>query len=274
MFTDARAKINERMLKIILRRILQRPCPDVIPMGEKGRRLNCFHATARSADGNTRYWIKSLEGEFVKCLRWDGTSFSKETSESISALTDLELNITHWYGPNIIEFFGIWDFIWSHYTRVIYVRTKCQQIWNATAQFIFNRRSLNSQKRVNILRLLVRDRLSGNTVGLTIYDVLSKLYSDRWISHPSHDMRESEIQFHLESLRESGDASQPPNQITYIATGRSLLTLEQFDEQDRRHRETSRLQLWLVILTLILAVASIVQTELIKLPTVLDFGRQ
>jgi hypothetical protein len=99
---------------------------------------------------------------------------------------------------------------------------------------------------------------------------MTELYSIRWIDHPAGESRDAEVEFQLESLVGSGEIAK--DGITYRAVPKSLVTLEQIDEQDRRHREASRLQIWIVVLTFILALAAIVQTGLVRLPTIFDFG--
>jgi len=262
------------MVRHVLRRVLARSCPDTVPRtGDEAKRLNCFVTFALGTDGEAYLLLDSVDGELIKCRQLENRSFSKDTTEHLRNLASMKLRIVHYYGLHTIEFAGVWDFLWHRCTRLIYFKILLQRTWDASAQFLFNRRSLTSQRRVDILRLLVRDRLSGSTEGLTYFDVMSKLYSTRWFNHPAQEERSSEVEFLLESLRESGDASKPPQSIQYVATNKSLITLEQFDEQDRRHRETSRLQVWIVILTMILALAAVVQTGIVRVPTLLDFTK-
>ncbi|MBX3305635.1 MAG: hypothetical protein KF751_06210 [Nitrospira sp.] len=231
--------------------------------------MNCFVAYVNTEDGKPHLLLEGLNGDSIRCRRWDGQRFSIEAEERICDLVPMQLQIIHYYGLSKIEFKGAWEFLWHHYTALIYLRIAVGQKWQSVCQFLFNQRSLASQERIRILRLMVAKRLSGSGEGLSAWDVMTELYSFRWIEHPDGESRAGGVEFQLESLVESGDLAK--SGITYLAKPKSMVTLAQIDDQDRRHREASRLQLWLVILTFILAVASIVQTGLIQLPLVFDF---
>jgi hypothetical protein len=270
------AHLRQRIIRSVLRRVLSRRCSHEIPRsGREGERVNCFVARTQR-NGEPYLLLDSLDGDVVKCRRWHDGSFSVELEENVSSLVNAELFIYHYYGLDRITFVGAWDFLWHRYTGLAYIRIAARRAWHAAAQFLFNRRSLQSQQRLHILRLLVRARLAGGRIGplveergLSYFDVMTELYSSRWIYHPDKDSRSAEVDFLLESLVASKDALK--DGITYKATPQSIVTLEQTDEEDRRHREANRLQRWIVILTLIIALGAIVQSGLIRLPTLLDF---
>lgn len=251
--------LKKRLIRRVLRHVLSRQCENEIPRtGHKAKDVNCFVVRV-DKKGKPDVLLDAINGDTIKARSWDGGRFSIETMENVDKFVDAEIEIVHFYGLNTIRFNGLWDFLWHHWTRFIYLKINLQRLWEVVAQFLFNRRNLTSQRRVNVLRLLVENRLSGNIEGLTYFDVMTKIYSERWINHPAHDSRSSEIEFHLESLCESGDALKERGKITYVARPKSLMTLEQLDEQDRRHGELWRLQFVLVFLTAVMAVAAIVQ---------------
>ncbi len=266
------ADLRQRMIRSVLRRVLARRCPNTIPRsGREGEKINCFTAFVEK-DGEPHLLLDSLDGDLVKCRRWHGDSFSVETEERVSNLVDAELRIWHYYGLYTIEFEGAWSFLWRRCTALDYIWIGVRRAWQAAAQFLFNRRSLRSQHRLRILRILVSRRQSGNMTELTSWDVMTDLYSIRWFDHPTQKSRRSEVEFQLESLVASGDLERQG--IGYRATGNSLVTLEQAEaeEQERRHREAFRLQLVIVILTAIIALAAIVQAGLVRLLTGWVFG--
>lgn len=264
--------MKERLFRNAVRRALTRPCPNLVPRIDDAKSVNCFVAYVNTGDGKPHLLLEGLNGDFITCRRWDGQRFSIETEERISDLAYMQLQIFHYYGLSKIEFKSAGEFLWHQYAALIYIRIGIGQKWQAVCQFLFNHRDLASQERVRILRLMVSKRLSGIDEGLSSWDVMTELYSFRWMEHPDRESRSGGVDFQLESLVESGDLAK--NGITYIAQPKSMATLDLIDDQDRRHREASRLQFWLVILTFILAVAAIVQTGFVKLPLILDFGRK
>ncbi len=267
------ANLKKCLFQSALRRVFMKPCPNVIPgIDDKAKSRNCFAAFVNTDDGKPYLLLDSLDGDLIKCHRWDSHAFSEATEERVHNLVDSELSIFHYYGLDTIEFRGAWNFFWHRYTAFDYIRIGARQAWQASSQFLFNTRSLPSQRRLKILRLLVSSRLSGNTEGLTSWDVMTELYSMRWFKHPASETRSSEVEFQLESFLDSGELKKSGS--SYEATPKSLVILDQVDEQDRRHREAFRLQACLVILTFILALAAIIQTGLVKLSTAFVFGSE
>jgi len=59
----------------------------------------------------------------------------------------------------------------------------------------------------------------------------------------------------------------------YRLTGLALKTMEDSEEQDRKHSANLRVQLMLAVLTLFSAVMAAAQARLLKLPTLLDISR-
>lgn len=243
--------------------------------------MNCFVAYVNTNKGEPYLLLDSLDGDVVKCRRWDEKSFSIETENSLHDLVNAELEVLHYYGLHKFTFTGMWEVLWHRYTGSVYIGVNLRLAWLAGLQFLFNRRSLPSQRRLRVLRLLVSSRLAGsigwmtsfnseNIGGMTSFDIMTELYSIRWTEHPENQSRRLELEFLLESLRASEDVEKIG--IKYRATPKSLVTLDLIDEQDRRHREASRIQVGIAILTLIIALAAIVQTGVVKLPTFFVFG--
>jgi hypothetical protein len=250
--------LKERLLRRALSQVLKRPCPDRVPRsGEEGQGINCFTAYVYAYDGEPYLVVDSLHDDFIRGRRWDGKSFSLEADERVRNLLDKEVGIIHYYGLDKIEFTGAWDFLWHHYTGSFYIQIGARRTWQSVSHFVFNKRSLPSQRRLRILRLLISSHLSGKTDGLTTSDIKTEIYSTRWVDLPTPGSRKAELEFQLDSLLASGELEKVGS--SYRATPKSLVTLDQIDEQERRHREALRLQLWIVILTFIIALAAMVQ---------------
>ena len=100
---------------------------------------------------------------------------------------------------------------------------------------------------------------------------MSRLYSIRWIVHPDKNMQDKKLILYLDSFVESGDLICTNRHYSYTITGKALLTLDEYEESERRHQDNVRLQRLMVLLTLIMAFFTMVQADLIKLPTFFDF---
>ncbi len=269
-----RAPLKEFIFRSALRKALKNPCGRIIPRsGEEGEGVNCFVVYVNSNGGKPYLLIDALVGDLVRCRKWDGKSFSTEEETRLQNLLNGEVEIIHYVGLYKMPYRTAWDFVWRQYTGVDRIRVGVYWGWRVSTQFLFNRRNLRSEKLLRILRLLVLRRLSGDVEGVTTYDVMTELYSTRWWDHPASKARKAGIEFQLEALVSSGDLEKLKNGISYKAAPKALRTLEEIDEQERRHTEASRLQIWLVILTLIMALAAVAQTGTIRLPTLIDWTK-
>jgi hypothetical protein len=80
-------------------------------------------------------------------------------------------------------------------------------------------------------------------------DVMTHRYGYRWASHPDWQTHNQQIDFYLESLCDTGELRKV--NYAYVPSGNAIKTLEDAEEQDRKHRANFRIQLLLAILTAI-----------------------
>ncbi|MCG8324299.1 MAG: hypothetical protein MI673_02200, partial [Thiotrichales bacterium] len=75
---------------------------------------------------------------------------------------------------------------------------------------------------------------------------------------------------YLDSLVESGELQKVNDE--YVVTGAAISTIEKYEEEERRHAEAVKLQSRMFWLALIALFFAIVQTSIVKLPTLIDFS--
>lgn len=61
------------------------------------------------------------------------------------------------------------------------------------------------------------------------------------------------------------------NDDVYKVTGEALKTIELYEEQERKHRESVIMQRLTAILTVVIILLTAAQTGIIKLPTLIDW---
>ena len=117
---------------------------------------------------------------------------------------------------------------------------------------------------------MMDDQLDRTNDGINSLDLMTKIYSMRLFLHPSWEVQHKKMVLYLESLVSSGELSKINDE--YVVTGKTISTIEKYEEDERRHTEAVKLQkkmFWLAIIAMIFA---IVQSGVIKLPTVVDFS--
>lgn len=262
--------IKTFLYRRLLPRLLSKACESRIPRsGKNGEQVNCY--VIALDQGDSPYFVATaIDGDDITGLKYDGNSYAEDTSISISDLKDGTLRITHYYGLSEITYDSIYDVAFQYVTRFIYIKIRIYRYIDKTFQYFFNKRKLVSKRRMDLLRFTMDDQLDRTHKGIGSLDLLSKLFSMRLFLHPSFDVQHEKLELYLDSLVASGEIEKVNNE--YVVTGKAISTLEKYEEEERRHTEAVKLQrkmFWLAIIALIFAV---VQTGVIKLPTLMDFS--
>lgn len=259
--------LKHALLRHFLPRLLARHAGATVPRsGPEGARINAFTVkTGETPRG--RYVLTGIRGELVTALEHNGDAYSVEAVIPIGSIDPQTLKVRHYYGLDTVDYTGIWDVALGRVTAWPYARIHAARLWDRIAQHVFNRRTLTTRRRSEILAEVVSLVEQGES-GVSAMGLLSSRYGHRWASHPDWEPLNNGVEFHLDMLVDSGELRKVGHR--YTPTGFALKALEETQEQERRHKANLRLQGALAILTLVAAAAAAVQANLIKVPTILD----
>ncbi len=254
----------------LLPELINHACKSCIPRsGDEGRKINCF-VIAVDRNKSPFFVANEYKNKRVKGLRWQDGSYSQEHEISLDDFCNEEVRITHYYGLSEITFDSIYDFSWNHISKYVYIKIHLCNYIESKYQSFFNKRKLITKKRMELLRFMMDDQLSREHDSIDLFELMTKLYSIRWVTHPSGDELERKLQLYLDSLVKSGDLTECDN-LSYKVNGNALITIERYEEEERRHIEAVKLQKKMVFLTVVLAIIAVVQSGLVKLPVFIDF---
>lgn len=263
--------IKTFLYRRLLPRLLSKACESGIPRsGKKGEQVNCYVIALDQGD-LPYFFATSIEGDVISGLKYDGNSYAEDASISIPGLKDGTLRITHYYGLSEVTYDSIYDIAFQYVTRLIYIKIRIYRYIDKTFQYFFNKRKLVSKRRMDLLRFMMDDQLDRTHKGIGSLNLLSKLFSMRLFLHPSFDVQHEKLELYLDSLVASGEIEKVNTE--YVVTGKAISTLEKYEEEERRHTEAVKLQrkmFWIAIIALIFAV---VQTGVIRLPTLMDLSK-
>lgn len=267
-----------RLYKWLISRILSKKCPDdewIPTSGADGERVNCY-SIAFDDQSNPFFLVRNYQDGKLEGREWDGDSYSNEKTYTISDLvTDKQLKITHYYGLTKIIFYSVYKTAFHYVTKWIYIKIRVQRRIGSVNKYFFYKKKFVTKQRIDLLKFMMDDQLScyqhgRDPGGILAPQLMSKLYSYNWISHPSADEQERKLKLYLESLVESGDVEYKDGE--YIVKGKAISTIERYEEEERRHTEAVKLQKKMFWLTFVLVVAAIFQSGVIKLPPLLDWS--
>lgn len=251
----------------ILGDVLARPCESRIPRsGSKGEAVNCF-VTAIDKGDAPYLIVQSLSNDKLSCIEWDGSSYTNTVEHPLASFRLRDFRITHFYGLSEVRYDGLVDFLLNRSTAWPYVRIHFVRTFAHLDQYLFNKKKLVSKARNDLLKLLVNEALEGRTQHESL-DLMTALYSIKWYSHPEGDAVHERLEFYLESLSETGELKKVNHK--YVVTGHALRAIEEYEEQERKHAESVKMQWRTFWLALAVAALTVVQAGLIKLPALLD----
>ncbi|WP_029134146.1 hypothetical protein [Sedimenticola selenatireducens] len=262
--------IKELIYRWLLPRLINRVCESQIPRsGKKGEEVNCYVVALDQSD--SPYFVATaISGDVLIGLKYDGKSYADKATIPISDLKNGTLRITHYYGLSEVIYDSIYDAAWQYLTKLIYLKIHIYRYIDSTFQYFFNKRKLVTKRRMELLRLMMEDQLDSAHDGIDSLDLMSKLYSMRLFSHPSWEVQHKKLELYLDSLVSSGELRKVNSE--YVVSGEAISTIEKYEEDERRHTEAVKLQRKMLWLTIIAVIFAIVQSGLIKLPTIIDFS--
>ncbi|WIV98460.1 hypothetical protein [Kinneretia aquatilis] len=258
-----------RLANSFLARALECPCPQLVPRsGAAGAKVKCF--TIYIDKGGEPYLIvRSLSKGTLSCLEWTGSSFDKPVDVPLNVIESKDVSITHFYGYSEVQYHGVIDFALGRTLFLPYLKIRLVRAIEATDQYFFNKKKLLTKQRIDLLRFLVQRQLEGNPVSSPV-DLMTGLYSVKWVLHPDRDPQQRRLHFYLDSLVDTGELRRRDHR--YELTGEALKAIEVYEEQERKHTENVKVQRRMFWLTVAIVFLTGAQAGLYKLPTLLDLS--
>lgn len=257
-----------RLCKLVLSKVLGNACESTIRRsGDEGAKVNCFVTSIDRVD-EPYLIVLSLVDNDLYCIEWDGARYSIERTIALTSLSLAEIRITHYYGHSEIQYFGVLDFVRNRLLPWPYVQIHLVRKLSGMDQYFFNKKKLITKQRSDLLRFLIERTLDGKTDHEPL-DLMTDLYSIKWVLHPCGEEEQRKLEFHLEALVDTGELRKINHK--YVLTGFALRAIEESEEQERKHTENVKIQRRMVWLSAVIAALTVIQAGLVKLPAFLDW---
>lgn len=234
--------------------------------GEAGEAVRCI-SVHLTVDGK-EYCFRRLDGDQVHCLALNYDEVFEEPC--ILGIYDV------WRGkPTITEYWGLVDFRfddWSSFAReqrwrILRLRFRLWQIWRKLSLRVESARKEVSVERYSILNavrvLKTSERLPDS------WDVAREVLGERWIDKNNAMARIDQVEDMLEALVDLQELRKEGRR--YAVTGKGVAALSQYEEEERKHRESMGLQKGIRWLTLIMAAAALLQAKVVEFTPLLKW---
>lgn len=250
-------------------RALKCPCPQLIPRsGDAGAKVKCFSIYIDKG-GEPYILVKSLSAGVLSCMEWTGSRFDKQVDVPLLAIDSSDVSITHFYGYSEVQYKGIFNFALGRTFYLPYIQIHLVSAIETMDQYFFNKKKLLTKQRIDLLRFLVQRQLDGKPISSPI-DLMTGLYSLKWLLHPDRDPQQNRLRFYLDSLVDTGELKHIDHK--YQLTGEALKAIEVYEEQERKHTENVKVQRRMLWLTFAIVLLTSAQAGLFKLPTLVDWS--
>jgi hypothetical protein len=237
--------------------------------GEAGARINCFSVYI-DKDSEPYLLVHALAGESLECLEWSGARFDLPKTVSFSDIPDSDFSITHFYGYSEVQYKGLRDFVAGKVFRLPYLKIRIVRSIESVDQYFFNKKKLVTKQRIELLRFLVSRHLDGKSIKSHV-ELMTGLYSIKWVLHPERESQHARLRFYLDSLVSTGELTSLNGD--YELTGKALQTIETYEEQERKHTESVKAQRANAWLTAAIVFLTAAQAGIIKFSTLVDLSK-
>lgn len=247
----------------VLKRVRRAPAPEMIGTDPKRNYYSTYFYTLGNA--GERYMFKSLRGKSVYCLAWDGNRFSRETEVELSDINPETIQIFHWYKRIDLRTFGTRSFIINELTfRPFWLNLK-----ETLAQGQYNRTFRLRQERQEVLHELLERSISFSKQANRIDPFSAKksalewffdIHGERAAQLPKYNEHSLKFKALLQSLVVSHDLKEEDHRIS--VTPQSLVSLADFELEERRHQDQLSTNRRIALLTAVLALIAAAQAAI------------
>lgn len=262
-------KAKSYLWRLIIPRLLSRLCfqsnqDRIQTSGPDATKNNCFLVEIRK-DQQPYMVVLQFSNDSLQGPIWDGTTYSGSHVMELTSVDDRDLFVVHYLRTLKVTCQGLTDFITTQVTRWPYLQDAYQKLQVRS----FRWKRLVAVQRAELLKLM-ESRAAEDRPSFTVHEMMNHFYSPNWIFHPGSSILYERMEMHLQWLLETKMLTRKNDR--YLLTGHALseLTIQQTDE--RRHQENLQMQRRMWWLTIAIMFLAIVQSGIIKLPTLLDLS--
>ena len=258
------------LIKRVLRKALQRPSPERIPVGGGEEVNNDFYSVFLIEDGK---WskVKGIKDDTLEVFRYNPDTKMKDLQEfvTISHIKKNDLLIRHYYKGDEYEYkkplyFAVKGWVF----KIDVLKTQVSLRWGNYKLKQFQKRKLIVGKRYEILGDLIEMHKS-NLSQFSIMTFMMFRYGDLTLLHDDYDRIEGELELYFDSFVIEGELTRVGSD-KYSLTGKSISSLEKHHSNEEKHKQSMNIQKVIKRLTIIIAAAALFQAGIIKIDPLID----
>jgi hypothetical protein len=229
----------------------------------KRKNNDCFWAFL-SVSNKPYCTIEERHQSHYKGRAYDGRQFNLPVSVPAKHIWQSEVSLRHFRGHNELRYTGALRFCCLGITGIRHFYAVCVARYRWIRQRLYNLRRINMLDRMSLLEHIVNRAREQGRVRIDPMQIMSELFTDRWILHPDGLKNETYLQFLLDSFATTGEIQKTGSD--YQVTGLAFATLDSLHRDDRRHKDQIRTQIFMIMVTILLAPIASVQAGIFNWP--------
>ena len=208
--------------------------------------------------------IDSFDGDLIVGREWDGNQFNSPIEFTLEELNKAEIEVTRFIGTVTIKYSSLGDF-WRGEVTQLALRFRIKE---RIKQLVFNSTTRFRHDRMSILQTLVADHLKPSEqtpINAILGDeyfpyttLFEKVYGQRAFGHPSYSEEIARFEFILLSLVATDDLQHKDN-LSFKVTPKALVTIAEYEQAERMHRDNVVHNRYILFLTIILVATTVIQ---------------
>ncbi|MGO4562268.1 hypothetical protein [Rhizobiales bacterium 3FA27D7] len=210
----------------------------------------------KAAPDHWAFLFRELLPDGVRGLSFDGVKPGETGLDHAISNTELRK-----YALQALYYYNGFEFrynspIWFLISTTLRI-PKIQVAWYWSVQALYNRRRLARRDHIRVLRVFLENSVAQESYVTGPNGLMAALYGTRSFNHPNCDASFNYYDLVLGSLAETGDLQR--TQGGYKLTGKGLTTLDQYEQEERRHEDNRRVQWILAGLTAVVGLIALIQ---------------
>ncbi len=250
--------INKLLFRLAIQRIVTHIAPDRIPLSRpRVFERHYFSATLTGIDGLPEVLVDGLGADEIRARAWnnDASAYIDPVTIPISQAVHAEIDVIYYLRQYEFKSKSASKFLLATWFGVY----RLCAWWGDFSQGLFNRRTIEWRQRMQVLQDLMAWSIEHPRNFTSASQLLAMRYGDRVVFHPSYRSQVDYIEFLLQSLAADHLASQAPDQHRYRIDPRGFTAIDAFNTEERRHKDSGRVQKILAFIGLLALIASFVQ---------------
>lgn len=245
--------------------------PERIYHSSKTNKKANYYITYFFTEENKPYLLaEGYSSHYIHCKKWDGEKHTIAKDISFKESLELNIQIRRYYKSSFKVYRSGYRFALEHATGFFYIWRWYKIILGTIKQKLHNRKKLETENSMRVLKNFKR-LYDEEYSPMSAVDYMIIIYGDLSLKRQDFRIRQAKLDLVINHLVQEGMLQQ--NGTGFKINGKGLSALINHEDEERKQRNMVTRERIIISLTAVLAFSALIQSGLLKLPTLLDLAK-